>query len=76
MLPKYIEHKIDRLYKLLNEADTIINEIEKWAEKKNIDTSSNEWYEKAVDDCFAVSGIYKEGIEELLFDNKKVRCFV
>ena len=40
--------------------------IEKWAEKKGIDISSNEWYENVVDEISGVNGIYKEGLDELL----------
>ena len=66
MIPKYIEQKINRLNKLLGNAYTLKNEINEWAESKNIDTSSNEYYENVIDDCSSVSGIYKEGLEELL----------
>lgn len=66
MIPKYIEHKIDRLNKLLENAYTLKNEIEKWAESKGIDTSDQEWYNNVVDDCSSVSGIYKDGLEELM----------
>lgn len=66
MIPKYIEQKIDRLNKLLGNAYTLKNEIEKWAENKGIDTSDQEWYNNVVDGCSSVSGIYKDGLEELL----------
>ena len=66
MIPKYIEHKIERLNKLLENAYTLKNEIEKWAESKGIDTSDQDWYNNVVDDCSSVSGIYKDGLEELL----------
>lgn len=66
MIPKYIGHKIDRLNALLENAFTLKNEIERWAESKNIDTSSNEYYENVIDDCSAVNGIIKDGLEELL----------
>lgn len=66
MIPKCIEQKIDHLNRLLENAYTLKNEIEKWAESKGIDTSDQEWYDNVVDDCAAVSGIYKDGLEELL----------
>lgn len=66
MMPKYIEQKIDRLNRMLEAANTLKIEIEKWAESKNIDTSSNEYYENVMDDCSAVNGIIKDGLEELL----------
>lgn len=68
MLPKYIENKIDQLNKALEKAYSLKAQIEKWAEKKNIDTTSNEWYENVVNDCSAVSGISKEGLENILKD--------
>lgn len=66
MIPKYIIKKIDRLELLLRQAFILKREIEKWAEKKGIDTSSNEWYENVVDEISGVNGIYKEGLDELL----------
>ena len=66
MIPKYIIKKIDRLELLLRQAFILKREIEKWAEKKGIDISSNEWYENVVDEISGVNGIYKEGLDELL----------
>lgn len=66
MMPKYIENKIEHLNKTIEKAYQLKSDIEKWAEKKGVDTSSNEWYEDVVDDCNSVSGIYKEGFEEIL----------
>lgn len=66
MIPKYIIKKIDRLELLLRQAFQLKREIEKWAEKKGIDISSNEWYENVVDEISGVNGIYKEGLDELL----------
>lgn len=66
MIPKYIIKKIDRLELLLRQAYLLKREIEKWAEKKGIDISSNEWYENVVDEISGVNGIYKEGLDELL----------
>lgn len=66
MIPKYISKKIDKLEALLNQAFELKSEIERWAEKKGIDTSSNEWYEKVVDDVSGVNGIYKDGLDELI----------
>lgn len=65
-IPKYINKKIDRLEKLLEQALSEKIEIEKWAEKNGIDTTSNEWYNKAIDDVSGINGIYKEGLFELL----------
>lgn len=69
MIPKYINKKIDRLEALLEQAFELKSEIERWAEKKGIDTSSNEWYEKVVDDSMGVNGICKEYLIEYLKDN-------
>lgn len=66
MLPKFIANKIDQLNKTLGKARQLKNDIERWAEKSGIDTSSNEWYKDVVDDCSSVSGIFKEGFEEIL----------
>lgn len=66
MIPKHIENKIDQLNKTLEKAHQLKNEIEKWAERRGIDTSSNEWYEYVVDDCNSVGGIIKDGLEEIL----------
>lgn len=66
MLSKSIENKIYQLNKTLEKAHRLKNEIEKWAEKRGIDTSSNEWYRDATDYCSSVSGISKEGLEEIL----------
>lgn len=68
MLPKYIESKIDQLDRVLENAYRLKKQIEKWAEKKNIDTTSNDWYENVINDCSAVSGISKEGLENILKD--------
>ncbi|GFI32835.1 hypothetical protein IMSAGC013_04242 [Lachnospiraceae bacterium] len=68
MLPKSIENKIDQLNKTLEKAHQLKNDIEKWAEKRGIDISSNEWYECVVNNCNSVSGIFKEGLEEI-FNN-------
>lgn len=65
-MPKYIENKIEQLNKTIEKAYQLKSDIEKWAEKRGVDTSSNEWYEDVVDDCNSVSGIYKEGFEEIL----------
>lgn len=64
MIPKYINKKIDKLNSLLDEARAIKNEIENWAESKGADTSSYEWYAKAIDDCNDVKSIYKDGLAE------------
>ena len=66
MLPKYIEQKIERLNRLLDDAYKLKNEIEDWAEKKNVDTNSKEWYNNVVDDCSTVSGLLKDEIIEML----------
>lgn len=66
MLPKTIKSKIDQLNKTLEKAQQLKNDIERWAEKRGIDTSSNEWYKDVIDDCSSVSGIFKEGLEEIL----------
>lgn len=66
MLPKYIENKIEKLNKTLEKAYQLKSDIEKYAEKREIDTSSNEWYKNVVDDCSSVSGIFKDGLEEIL----------
>lgn len=68
MIPKYIEHKIDRLNKLLDDAYMLKIEIESWAEKKNIDTNSEKWYNIVVNNCSAVSGLFKEEIKKM-FEN-------
>ena len=65
-LPKYIEQKCDKLNKLLESADQLKNEIEKWAESKGIDTCGNDWYREVIDDCSTVSGIYKDGLLDLV----------
>lgn len=65
-LPKYIEQKCDKLNKLLETADQLKNEIEKWAESKGIDTCSNDWDRECIDDCSAVKGIYKDGLLDLI----------
>jgi hypothetical protein len=65
-IPKYIEEKIDRLELLLEQAYKLKTEIERWAEKKGIDTSSDEWYDNVIDDVSGVNGIYKEELYELL----------
>lgn len=70
MIPKYISQKIDRLNKILEEAYKLKIDIEKWAEKKGIDTSNTEWYDTAIDDSSMVCGISKEGIEEYLKDEE------
>lgn len=74
MLPKYIEHKIDQLNKLLERAYKLKSEIERYAEGKGIDTSSNEWYKNVVDDCSSVSGIFKDGLEEILNNRGDGQC--
>lgn len=66
MLPKTIINKIDQLNKTLEKAYRLKKDIEKWAEKRGIDTLSNEWYSYVIDDCSSVSGISKEGLEEIL----------
>lgn len=68
MLPKYIENKIDQLNKTLEKAYQLKNEIERWAESKGVDTSSNEWYKNVIDECSAVNGIFKEELEKILDD--------
>lgn len=65
-IPKYIEEKIDRLELLLEQAYKLKTEIERWSEKKGIDTSSDEWYDNVIDDVSGVNGIYKEELYELL----------
>lgn len=74
MLPKYIENKIERLNKTLEKAYQLKNEIERWAETKGVDTSSNEWYKNVIDDCNAVSGIFKDGLEEILNNGGDDQC--
>lgn len=69
MIPKYIDKKIDRLESLLEQAFELKSEIERWAEKKGIDTYSNEWYDKVIDDSMGVNGICKESLIECLEDN-------
>lgn len=69
MIPKYISKKIDKLEALLEQAFELKSEIERWAEKKGIDTSSNEWYDKVVDDSMGVNGICKESLLEYLENN-------
>lgn len=69
MIPKYIDQKIDRLYKHLRQANNLRYEIEAWAESRGIDTTTNEWYENVVDDCSAANGIFKDSLQELLENN-------
>lgn len=70
MIPKYIEQKIERLNKLLENAYALKSEIGEWVESRGIDTTSNEYYDNVVDDCSAVSGISKDGLEELLLNKE------
>lgn len=74
MLPKYIENKIEQLNKTLEKAHQLKNDIERWAEKRGADTSSDEWYKDVVDDCNSVSGIFKEGLEEILNSGGDDQC--
>jgi cytidylate kinase len=69
MIPKYIDKKIDRLESLLEQAFELKSEIERWAEKKGIDTSDVEWYNNVVNDSIAVNGICKESLIEYLENN-------
>ncbi len=65
-LPKCIEQKCDKLNKLLETANALKNEIEKWAKSQGIDTCGNDWHRKVIDDCSAVNGIYKDGLLDLI----------
>ena len=63
-IPKYINNKINRMNNLIDQATSLRNEIEGWAEDKGADTSSMAWCEDVRDDCTSVTGISVDGIEE------------
>lgn len=63
-IPKYIEKKIDRMEKLLMQANSIKYEIESWAEGKGADITSNDWYQLSVDGSAGVNGVSLEGMKE------------
>lgn len=54
---------------LLEQAFELKSEIERWAEKKGIDTSDVEWYNNVVNDSIAVNGICKESLIEYIENN-------
>lgn len=56
---------------LIDQAISLRNEIEKWAENHGADIYSTEWYENVRDDCTSVIGISADGMEEY-FDNRKM----
>lgn len=66
MIPKYIDKKIDRLEELLEQAYELKSEIEKWAEKKGINTLDMEWYDNVVNNSIGVNGICKESLIKYL----------
>lgn len=70
-IPKYINKKIDRMNNLIDQALSLRNEIESWAEDKGADISSMEWCEDVRDDCTSVTGISVDGMEEY-FDYMKM----
>ena len=70
-IPKYINNKISRMNNLIDQALSLRNEIERWAEIHGADLYSTEWYENVRDDCTSVTGISVDGMEKY-FDNMKM----
>lgn len=65
-MPKRIQNKIRRMNSLIDDANRMRVEIEKWCEENGIDTCSEEWAETVYDDCTWVKGILIEGVLEML----------
>ena len=63
-IPKYINKKIDRVNSLIEQAITLRDEIEQWAEKNGAETLSTDWYEIVRDDLTCATGISADGMEK------------
>lgn len=67
-IPKYIDKKVDRLEKLIDEAVKIKMEIECWADVHGAETESMEWYNEVCTDYFSVCGISKSALHDYMED--------
>lgn len=70
-IPKYINKKIDRINNLIEQAITLRDEVEQWAENNGAETLSTDWYEIVRDDCTCATGITVGGMEKYFNNMEK-----
>jgi hypothetical protein len=65
-IPKYILKKIDRLNKLLSDAEDLKIDIERWVEKNGGNTLDEEYRDWVVECCIGCHGINSEPLQRYM----------